>query len=106
MFFWKLLHFYSKKCVDRSWTELAYERASEISKQGYIFLPKVDFFLDQVKLQVDFIPLFSREVGRGGSAPQAKILKDRLGYSATSMNYETESFTYVILLINIDYMFL
>ena len=50
--------------------------------QGYIFLPKVDFFPNQVKLKVDFFPpFFSREVGgvrggaptAGGSAPQAKI---------------------------------
>ena len=36
----------------------------------------------------------------GGSTPQAKnIFGDRLGYPAISMNFKTESFTYVILLI-------
>ena len=31
---------------------------------------------------------------------------DRLGYPAHSMNFKTESFIYVILLVNIEYMFL
>ena len=35
----------------------------------------------------------------GGSAPRAKFFEDRLGYPAISMNFKTESFTYVILLI-------
>ena len=34
------------------------------------------------------------------------FFEDRLGYPAISMNFKTESFTYVILLINIEYMFL
>ena len=42
----------------------------------------------------------ARRPAAGGSAPQAKIFFwDRLGYPAISMNFKTESFTYVILLI-------
>ena len=47
----------------------------------------------------------SHKIDLSGSAPQAKIfLGDRSGYPAISMNLKTESFTYVILLINIKYM--
>ena len=41
-----------------------------------------------------------------GSAPRAKFFEDRLGYPAISMNFKTESFIYVILSVNIEYMFL
>ena len=54
----------------------------------------------------------SRKIGlggvsaAGGSAPQEKFFFwDRLGYPEISMNLKTESFTYVILLINKKYMF-
>ena len=71
--------------------------------QGYIFLPKVDFFSQPSKIEGWFLfPLFSREVCRspapagGGIAPQAKIFfEDRLGYPAISMDFKTESFTYM-----------
>ena len=43
--------------------------------------------------------------GVGGGAPIANFFEDRLGYPAISMNFKTESFTYVILLINKKYMF-
>ena len=35
-----------------------------------------------------------------------KFFEDRLGYPAISMNFKTESFIYVIVLVNIEYMFL
>merc|ERR1711923_111165 len=42
-----------------------------------------------------------RKVGLGGVSAAAgeKLFGDRLGYPAISMNFKTESFTYVILLI-------
>ena len=35
----------------------------------------------------------------GGARRRQNFFKDRLGYPAISMNFKTESFTYVILLI-------
>ena len=55
--------------------------------RGIYSYQKLIFFPNQVKLKVDFFPLFSREVdgvrggapSAGGSAPQAKIFL-KIGY--------------------------
>ena len=49
-----------------------------------------------------------RKIGLGGvsAAGGKQFFGDRLGYPAISMNFKTESFICVILLINIEYMFL
>ena len=74
--------------------------------RGIYSYQKLIFFPNQVKLKVDFFSPFSLErwVGALAQPPEAvrrrrKFFEDRLGYPAISMNFKTELYIYVVLLI-------
>ena len=60
--------------------------------RGIYSYQKLIFFPNQVKLKVDFFSPFSLERWAGALPPPPE---DRLGYPAISMNFKTESFTYM-----------
>ena len=85
-----------------------------ITARGIYSYQKLIFFPNQVKVKVDFFPPFFLERWAGSWAELSRrrqcaagenFLEDRLGYPAISMNFKTESFTYVIHAFIIIYWF-
>ena len=72
--------------------------------RGIYSYQKLIFFPNQVKLKVNFFPFFFQRGGccqgrspnrRRQLAAGENFFEDRLGYPAISMNFKTESFTYM-----------